>query len=201
MKTLIVTGGAGTGKSTFCRHLLAAVPRARLFDCDQAVHGILTRPDVVRLVAQEFGEAVLGPDRQIERARLREIVFDDPARRSALEAIIHPLVRKDCLADQEDADRAGECPLFVVDVPLFYESNFPVPHDDVIVVAADRAVQTSRLRERTGLSTAAVQAILAAQWPVERKVKLAPRVAWNDGSNPGLQAQAQLLAATIIEYS
>ena len=74
---------------------------------------------------------------RLSRERLREIVFHDEEKRRALEDILHPLVRKECLELQRETDTRGESPLFVADVPLLFESGFDFGHERSLLVATN----------------------------------------------------------------
>lgn len=193
MITVCLTGGVATGKSLFVSFLLALQPDVQVFDCDAAVHALLADPVWAGLVADEFGPGVLASDGSVDRARLRPVVFADPAARRRLEALLHPEVRRQCAAARARAEASGATPLFLAEVPLLYESGFDVARDYEIVLAASPHVQRDRLRRIRGLDDQLVDRILAAQWPILEKVRRAHLVVWNEGSIPCLKRQASCL--------
>lgn len=150
-----LTGGIGSGKST-AAGLLAALG-ARLVDTD-AISRSLTAVGglALPLIAQRFGAALL-PDGELNRAALRERVFQDPAARQDLEALLHPLI-------QAEAERQARDALFVVfDVPLLVESrHWRARVDRVLVIDCDPTVQRQRVLAR-GWSEAQFEGVLAAQ--------------------------------------
>ena len=194
MKTWILTGGVGCGKSAVL-DLLGAQAGAAVFSCDDEVRRLLDTPPVLAALEREFGpEAVVaGPDGHLaDRAWLRAQVFGNEAARSRLEALLHPVV----LAALEDARRrsgAAGCNLFLAEVPLHYEIGGTVSADLVLVVASSRAVQVRRLMESRGLDEPIIEKMLRAQWPIEAKVDRADVVIWNDGCQAALEAQALTL--------
>ncbi len=195
MKTWIVTGGVGCGKSAVL-DLLQARAAAAVFSCDDEVRRLLDTPPVLAALERAFGpEAVVaGPEgRRANRAWLREQVFAGQAARERLEALLHPSVLAALEAARGRAEAAG-CNLFLAEVPLHYEIGGTVSADLVLVVASSRAVQVRRLMESRGLDEPIIEKMLRAQWPIEAKVDRADVVIWNDGCRAALEAQALTLA-------
>ena len=192
MKTWVVTGGAATGKSSFCKAVLELEPAARLASSDEIVHELLTEAETARAVACAFGTDVLEESGEVNRAVLRTRVFASEEARNKLESLLHPLVYAR-LGKARDEAAAEGVQLFIAEIPLFYEGSRTFPADRVILVAADDASQLRRMMETRGLDAATAQLILAAQLPLARKLELATTVVWNEGSLELLQSQAQLL--------
>jgi dephospho-CoA kinase len=192
MKTWVVTGGAATGKSSFCKAVLDLEPRARLTSSDEIVHGLLAEAQTARAVAELFGREILEPGGGVNRALLRTRVFASEQDRQKLEALLHPLVY-DRLEKARSAAVAEGVQLFIAEIPLFYEGSRTFPADRVILVAAGDASQQRRMMETRGLDESTAQLILAAQLPLARKLELATTVVWNEGSRELLQSQAQIL--------
>jgi dephospho-CoA kinase len=161
-----LTGSVGMGKST------AAAMFRRLgvpvHDSDAAVHGLYApRGGAVAAVAAVFPEA-LGGDGGIDRTRLGQRVFADPAALKHLERILHPLVRK----SQErflKLARGRRVPVVVLDIPLLFETGGDRRCDRVVVVSASASVQRARVMARPGMSEARFRAILAKQMPDAEK--------------------------------
>lgn len=188
MITLALTGGVATGKSTFAEYLLAAWPGGvRLFDCDRHVHALQARPEVARRIAAELREDVVAPSGGVDREKLRSLVFRDPGKRRALEGVLHPMVREACAAARQEALAEGAVDVFVADVPLLYESGFPLPRDLEVVVACGPATQRRRLLARNRFTPELADHILASQIPILDKVNRAGVVIWNGGSREALR--------------
>ncbi len=198
MKTWVVTGGAGSGKSLFCRILADLEPGVRLFFSDEAVHEILADPVTGSELARMFGNSILNEAGVVDRAKMRAMVFASKRARQRLEKFTHPRVFQKYKKAQEAAQAAG-AQLFVAEIPLYYEVKAAVPTDQVILVAAREASQIKRLAETRGLDEGGASRILSAQLPLEQKIDLAPVVVWNEGSQEMLQAQAQLLLQQIVQ--
>ena len=136
MKTLIVTGGIATGKSTAIRLLMEkGGPRLRLFDCDAEAGRLLDGGRLRERLSSAFGPASVDEDGRADRNFLRELVFRNPESRRTLEGIIHPLLHQECLAQMRAARQNAAVAGFVIDVPLFFETSARYHQDAVCVVA------------------------------------------------------------------
>ncbi len=191
MKTWVVTGGAATGKSSFCKAVLEIEPGARLASSDEMVHELLAEPQTARAVADVFGNDILEPSGRVNRALLRARVFASDDGRKRLEALLHPLVYFR-LEKARAAAAAEGAQLFIAEIPLFYEGARTFPADRVILVAAGDASQQRRMIETRGLDESTAQLILATQLPLARKLELADTVVWNEGAPELLQSPAQI---------
>ncbi len=198
MQVMALTGGIASGKSTVCRFLREFLPSIVIFDCDAAVHRMLEGDDeVAGIIREAFGGQALDANGRIDRHFLRGRVFADDAARLRLEAILHPRVKQECLASMESAATRG-AELFVADVPLFFEKGFEIGQCQVLVVASSRATQIQRLKARGNFEDALIEAILAAQLPVQEKIALADVVFWNEGPQAVIRAQIRRFAQAFL---
>lgn len=186
---MALTGGIATGKSTFCRMLREECPDVAVFDCDASVDRLLGVPGVVDRIREALGSAVVDAEGRLRRDVVRTLVFGNSGRRRDLEAILHPLVREECLEFKAQTARQGVSPLFVADVPLLFEGGFDYGHEKSLLVATTRGTQVARLKSRNGFDDMMVEAILGAQWPVEDKIAPADVVFWNEGPESVLRRQ------------
>jgi dephospho-CoA kinase len=189
-----ITGGVGTGKSSFLHALLQQLP-AESFDADRCVHELLAGDAAVReRIKQAFGEQVVASDGSLNRQALRDIVFVDDSARRTLEEIIHPEVRQRW---QPLAKAARDTPrtFAYLDIPLLYETGSEAFCDRVVVIACSGEVQRNRLRLNRGLAPELIQRMIGAQLDLAAKVSRAEHVVWNDGSPSALDEQACLFAA------
>ena len=175
-----LTGGIGSGKSTVA-HMLAA-QGAAVIDAD-AISRSVTAPQGLALpqIEAEFGTAAIGNDGTLDRAFMRQLIFQDPSARQRLEAIIHPLVGN--LTDRQalQAEAAG-IPVLVFDVPLLVESGrWRQQVDAVIVVDCEEATQVERVMARSQLERSAIESIMAAQASRAQRRAAADWVIYNDG--------------------
>jgi dephospho-CoA kinase len=178
-----LTGGIGSGKSEASRRL--AAHGAVLIDADVAARAVVVpgTPGLAQIV-RAFGAGVLGPDGALDRERLGQIVFADPDKRTQLNEIVHPLVRR-WMADAERAAVAAAPPpgpIVVHDVPLLAESRGKGGFDQVIVVDVPPETQVERLVGRRGMSPDAARARMAAQASREQRLAVADIVIDNSGT-------------------
>src|SRR5712691_4648285 len=102
MPVIGITGGISTGKSTFCECLRAIVPAAKFFDADQVAHELVDLdPEVKREIRREFGTEIFSADEDLNREKLRAIVFQNAAKKRALEQILHPRIRRQWSTEAE----------------------------------------------------------------------------------------------------
>lgn len=159
-----LTGGIGSGKSTF--GALLQKRGAALVDSDQIARQV-TGPGgaAIAAIVQRFGPEFVDDTGALDRGRMRELAYSAPDARTALEAIVHPLVSLHSSQQAQAAEDAGTR-VIVFDVPLLVESGRWVQRlDTVIVIDCPPAVQIQRVMSRSGLNRSTVEAILAAQSP------------------------------------
>lgn len=188
MRLIGLTGGIATGKST-----VAAMLEHRgaiVVDADRLAREVVEpgSPGIERII-DEFGAGMVGPDGGLDRPALATLVFADPERRRALEAITHPLIIE--LMTQRVAAALGTAaPLVVADVPLLFESAAaPFPVDGVLLVDSPEDVQVRRLIRRDGLDVDRARRRLNAQMPMSEKRHLASWVIDNGGDPEVTAAQ------------
>src|SRR5438093_11700003 len=99
MPAIGITGGISTGKSAFCESLQDIVSGAKFFNADHAAHDLLELPEVKQEIRAEFGNGVFSRGGDLNREKVRAIVFSDATKRRALEQILHPLIRSQWTAE------------------------------------------------------------------------------------------------------
>jgi len=179
MRRIGLTGGIATGKSRVrARFEHLGVPT---IDADVLAREAVA-PDSPGLaeVVQRFGPGVLDAAGALDRTALAGIVFADDQARRDLEAIVHPRVR--AATDRWFASLDPAQPFAVAEIPLLYETGRDADFDLVIVAATDQDTQVRRVVARDGLSEFAARARLAAQWPIDEKVRRADYVIRTDGA-------------------
>jgi dephospho-CoA kinase len=196
-RTIALTGGIGTGKSTVAA--LFASLGAALIDADAIVHELQAPgAPLVAEIAAAFGPDVLDATGALDRKRLADRVFADPAQRQRLNALVHPRVGAEMARRTDDARRRG-VPLIVVDIPLLFESRREprAGFDATVLVYAPRAVQIERTVARDGCSRADAEARIAAQMPIDEKRALADHVIENGGPRAETERQVRALFAAL----
>src|SRR3989454_4238708 len=194
MAVIGITGGISTGKSTLCACLREIVPGAKFFDADHAAHQLVDfDSEVKKEIRHEFGSATFSADLELNREKLRHIVFNDATKRRALEQILHPRIRRQWSTEAETHCNSPD--FFFADIPLLYETGGETLCDRVVVVACSSKVQLRWLMERTPLGRAAAEEMINSQMSLEKKIRRADHVVWNNGPRAALAEQARFLVA------
>jgi dephospho-CoA kinase len=192
-----LTGGIGSGKSAAADEF--ARLGATVVDTD-AIARSLTEPGGAALphVKSLFGDAFLAPGGAMDRKRMREHVFADPAAKRALEALLHPMIR----AEAERRIHSASGPYVVYVVPLLIESGEHRRRvDRVLVVDAPEALRLERVRARSGLAEAEVRAIMAQQVSRDARLAAADDVIENTATLDALRAQVAKLHARYLKMA
>lgn len=185
-----LTGGIASGKS-----LVTSVLQelgAQVIDADLIVHDLLSNgQDAHREVVEHFGAGIELPDGTVDRAKLGEIVFSDPAQRAWLNQCIHPRVWE---AYQQQVRRIKERnpgAIVVMDAALLIETGYHKMMDQLIVVYAREQDQLQRLRERNRFTEEQARARIRSQMPLEEKRQFAHHIIDNTGTREETQRQAR----------
>ena len=189
-----LTGGIATGKS----HCLArfAALGAPTIDADLlAREAVAPGSAGLEAVIARFGSGVVQADGTLDRPALASIVFADRTQRAALEAIIHPEVRR--RIREWFVNLPPQTPLAIADIPLLFETGQEHDFDRVIVCACDPAEQLRRIIARDNLTEEAARQRLAAQWPISEKIARAHYVIRTDGSFADTEGQIRTIFETL----
>src|SRR5438477_1530960 len=193
MPAIGITGGISTGKSTFCDCLREIVPAAKFFDADLVARSLAELSEVKQEIRGEFGGGVFSPDGDLNRTKLRAIVFKDATKRRALEQILHPRIRRQWMAETKKHRNSPD--FFFADIPLLYETGGETLCDRVVVVALSYKVQLGRLMERMSIKPSEAKQMINSQMPLDEKIRRADHTAWNNGDRATLAKQARFLVA------
>lgn len=195
MKVVGLTGGIGSGKSLVAR--LLRDDGVEVVDADAIAREVVRpgSPGLAAVVAA-FGSDVLLPDGSLDRKRLGERVFSDPAARAQLNAITHPLIAAET-ARRLDVLRARRVPFAFYEAALLVENGMHAALDALVVVDTDPAIQRARVMARDGLSGAEAEQRIAAQAPRATRRAVADLILANDGSEAALAAQVAALVARL----
>ena len=170
MQRIALTGGIACGKSLLARCLNDL--GVETIDADDIVHELMPED---------------------ERRRIADEVFRDPAKRKALEARIHPVVRARLAAFA--AQPADNPKIRMEIIPLLFECHWEADYDIILCVSSPRSLQVERMTSRRGYTEEQAESRLAAQLPVEEKAARSDYVIENDGSAENLMEEAKKLVA------
>ena len=173
-----LTGNIASGKSTVARMLSAR--GATIIDADAlARDAVAVGSAGHRAIVERWGDDVLTPDGGLDRAALRQLVFQEPAELEALNAIVHPEVSRLREELVSEARERGD-QMLVCDIPLLFERRLVDDFDRIVLVDAPRPLRLERLMRDRGLGHTEAMNMIAAQMPAELKRARADFVIVND---------------------
>jgi dephospho-CoA kinase len=194
LRVLGLTGGIGTGKSTVAQMFAArGVP---VIDADALAREVVAPGGSAHPDVADAWPEVIGKDGAVDRARLAEIVFADPAARKKLEGFTHPRIQAVADARLAALGDAGE-KLAFYEATLLVESGRWRDFDGLIVVVASPETQLARATAR-GLTREQAEARINAQLSTEERLKVATEVIGNDGALAATEAQVEVLLAKLL---
>ena len=195
MKVYGLTGGIASGKSSVARVLREL--GATVVDADELAREIVQpgRPAYTEIRAR--WPQVIRNDGTIDRAKLGEIVFSDPAARAELNAMTHPRIAEASAERIQAAAERGESIAFY-EAALLVENKVDDALDGLVVVALPEEVQIQRVRARDGLSEAAARARIGAQLPLAAKIAKADHVIDNAGTAAQTKAAVEKLYRRLV---
>jgi dephospho-CoA kinase len=188
-----LTGGIATGKSTVTNYLQEHYSISVLDADILAREAVQPRSPMSNQIFQHFGTGIQTPTGNLDRAKLAEIIFNQPSERRWLEAEIHPFVRQRFeMSLEQNCDR-----ILVFSIPLLFEAQMTDLVTEIWVVSCPLEMQINRLRQRNHLSLEQAIARIESQMPLAEKTALADRVIENDGALEKLYRQVDSAIAVI----
>jgi dephospho-CoA kinase len=183
MRLIGLTGGIASGKSVVGARLkeLGAVH----VDADVLAREVVEPgEEALAAIEREFGASVISADGTLNRPALGAIIFSDPAKREALNAITHPAIWKRAEQLFGEAVAADPDAIIVYDVPLLVEASDdrPIRFDTIVVTHAEASVRASRLRELRGLTDDEAAKRIASQASDEERLAIADVVIDTNGT-------------------
>jgi dephospho-CoA kinase len=192
-----LTGGIGSGKSAAAR--VFEELGITVVDTDAIAHA-LTAPGgaAIAPIRAAFGAGYLTAAGALDRARMRELVFADAAKKHQLEAILHPMIR----ARTNELVQAADSPYAILMVPLLVESgDYRRRCRRMLVVDCPEEIQVARVTARSGLSEAQVRAIMATQVTRAERLAAADDVIDNSRDLARLRPQVEALHARYLQLA
>ena len=185
-----LTGGIASGKSTVSEAF--ARLGAKVLDADKVAREVVLpgQPAWLKL-QQAFGPEFFLPDGEVNRSKLRRLVFADPEERGKLNAIVHPEVMREIDFRFEQLTSSAEHAVVLVDIPLLIEVGVAHRFDKLVVVYANESVQVMRLMQRDGLSREEARQGLSVQIDLREKARKADFVIDNSGTPGETQVQVE----------
>lgn len=194
-----LTGGIGSGKSTIASWFREwHIP---VIDGDKlAREAVNPGSPALSILADVFGKEILSEEGTLKRRQLGQIVFQDKAKLSRLNQIMHPAIWHLVESRLKACKDAGEN-MAVLDMPLLIEAGWQSRVDSVWVVYVSTEVQISRVMKRDGLKRSQVMAIMQNQIPVKEKLSYADVIINNGGSEENTRRQVLQELSKISEFT
>ncbi|MDO6407762.1 dephospho-CoA kinase [Pantoea phytobeneficialis] len=175
--TVALTGGIGSGKSTIANAFAAL--GAEIIDADSIAREVVEPgTPALQAIVKRHGESILTAEGTLYRARLREIIFQQPQEKNWLNQLLHPLIN----ARTQQLKALTTSPYVLWVVPLLVENGLQHQANRVLVVDVDEATQLQRTQQRDGISLAQAQNILAAQASRQQRLAVADDIIDNSGT-------------------
>lgn len=193
-----LTGGIGSGKSTVSA--LFAECGVSIIDSDTISHQLTqTGGAAIAAIRAAFGEDYIDASGALDRARMRQLVFCDPAARLQLEFILHPMIRTQMLAQ---ATTSGSPPYQLLVIPLLFETpSYQGLVQRTLAVDCAETTQVARAMQRSGLGEATVRAIMATQISRAERLQRADDIIHNDADLNSLREQVEQLHQRYLAIS
>lgn len=196
MKTLGVTGGIGSGKTTVCRMLEEL--GASVFYADDVAKRLMVDDEKVRNeILEAFGMESYRPDGTLNRPYIAQTIFEDSSLVDRINQIVHPRVFAAFEEERKKAERAG-FPLLVQEAALIFETGADRHLDAVAVVDSPQETRVRRVVDRDGVTPDQVRARMAHQLPPDVLRTRADYVIVNEGSPELLRKEVENLYRTLV---
>ena len=189
-----LTGGIGSGKSA------AGIEFEKLgitvIDADKvAQKASLKNSKAYKEIVEYFGATILDNSQNIDRRKLRNIVFNNDEQKKKLEQILHPAIREDI----SFAISNSKSPYTIIMVPLIYETNSKDNYNRILVIDCDEDIQISRAVTRDGASEEDIKKIINSQATKKERLSIADDVISNNSSIEKLSEKVLHLHKNYLE--
>ncbi|MBN1456742.1 MAG: dephospho-CoA kinase [Sedimentisphaerales bacterium] len=188
-KIIGLLGGIGSGKSTAATELKKL--GCGIIDADKIVHELLEKDEIIKQLADAFGETILTQDGRVDKVSLANIAFDSQKNLNKLNSIIHPDVFIKIRALIEHFNNSSQVKAIVLDVPLLLETGNQIPTDIMIFVDCNDRVRVERALKKGLFNKKHLKKRENFQISLDKKAKIADYILDN---NSGLEALAEQIA-------
>jgi len=192
-----LTGGIGSGKSTVAE--MFSNFGITIIDADIIAHQ-LTQPgsDCINEIRQLFGEDFFDDNGELNRRKIAQAVFSNPSKKTALEKILHPKIRRRIL---QEIEQSSHDDYIILAIPLLFETDFTDLVDRIIVVDADDDIRIHRIQQRDHRPEEQIKDIMNAQIDRDLRLQQAHDILYNNGEIQALHEAVSLLHRKYLKMS
>ena len=177
MAVIALTGGIGSGKSEAAK--IFAELGVPVTDVDVISHQLTAaNQPLVKKIEAQFGHEYITPEGAMNRPAMRDLVFSDKNALAKLNAILHPDIYAEAVAQMQ---QHADAPYQIVVIPLLFESPRYLKHiNRILLIECEEKTQIARIKKRSQLSETQIMAIINAQTPRQKRLELADDVIENN---------------------
>lgn len=187
-----LTGGIASGKSTVSIYLEKL--GAKIVDADKMAKSLSNRKDIIEKLVLDFGNKILDGDGNLDRKKLKEIVFSDKNQLEKLNNIFHSEIRKEF---KKIKSESLESEIIIFDVPLLFESHIDMECEEVILVYLDKDTQIERIIKRDNIKKDLALKIINSQMSLEEKKLKSSILLENNGTMEELKNKVEKIYTDI----
>ncbi len=172
-----LTGGIATGKSTVAK-IIQRNYNVKIIDVDEVSKKIMKQKSILNKLINSFGKNII-ENGELDRKKMREIVFNDDQKRENLNRITHTAILEEIDRIIEEYKKVGN-EIIIVDMPLLFEAGYAKKVDKVVLVYCEIEIEILRLMKREGISKENALKMIKAQMNLEEKKKLSDVIIYNN---------------------
>lgn len=191
-----ITGGIGSGKSTVAQ--MFGEFHCLVISSDQQVNQAYRDPAIIQQLRFWWGDAIVRPDGQVDRARIADIIFSDPGQRLKLEGLLHPKVEQLRQGLMLGAADDPQVPAIIWDTPLLFETGLYRQCDAIVFVEGPLPQCLHRVRQTRGWTQDELTRRENSQWPLDKKREISDYIVDNTADAEFVRGQVREVLFRII---
>ena len=181
-----ITGSIGTGKSTVSNYLISK--GYSVVDADKISKGAYNiGSNGYKAILEVFGVEILNSNGEVDRKKIKKIVFDNSNMLQRLNMAIHPIIINEIEKEIEILLESQN--VVFLDAPLLIETELHKKVDKIIVVSCDKNEQINRIIKRDKITADMAISIINSQMSIDEKLKFADYIVYNNSTIENLYSQ------------